>query len=161
MPVIIRTTATTSKTMTRSKRSSSNSCSWNCSPPSPMREQTTTTTNTSLYSPNSPEIGDQFVPNSSRVQNNIHKKTMNISNNNKNSSMNSKTQTTVFIGQTASTIICPSWSSRRMVLLAILAFFFISTTEASLDRWVFQGRGNCVGRAGCETDFQDMIFNVS
>ena len=121
MPVIIRTTAITSKTMIRSKRSS-----WNCSPPSPMREQTTTTTtNTSLYSPNSPEIGDQFVPNSSRVQNNIHKKTMNISNNNKNSSMNStKTQTTVFIGQTASTIICPSWSSRRMVLLAILAFFF-------------------------------------
>ena len=104
MPVIIRTTATMSKTMTRSKRSSSNSSSWHCSPPSPMREQTTTTTNTSLYSPNSPEIGDQFVPNSSRVQNNIHKKTMNISNNNKNSSMNSKTQTTVFIGQTASTI---------------------------------------------------------
>ena len=158
MPVIIRTTAITSKTMIRSKRSSS---SWNCSPPSPMREQTTTTTNTSLYSPNSPEIGDQFVPNSSRVQNNIHKRTMNISNNNKNSSMNSKTQTTVFIGQTASTIICPSWSSRRMVLLAILAFFFISTTEASMDRWVFQGRGMCVGRAGCETDFQDMIFNVS
>ena len=158
MPVIIRTTAITSKTMIRSKRSSS---SWNCSPPSPMREQTTTTTNTSLYWRVSPELDDQFVPNSSRVQNNIHKKTMNISNNNKNSSMNSKTQTTVFIGQTASTIICPSWSSRRMVLLAILAFFFISTTEASLDRWVFQGRGNCVGRAGCETDFQDMIFNVS
>ena len=151
MPVINRMTATGKTTNWRSKR-----IGWNCSP-SPGEKNT----NTSLYWRVSPELNDQFVPNSSRVQNNIHKKTMNISNNNKNSSMNSKTQTTVFIGQTASTIICPSWSSRRMVLLAILAFFFISTTEASLDRWVFQGRGNCVGRAGCETDFQDMIFNVS
>ena len=149
MPVIIRTTATTGKTMTRSKRSSS---------PSPG-EQTTTTTNNSLYQRDSPELGDQFVPNSSRVHN--IKKTMILNNYN-----------TSVIGQTSTTIKCPttcpracpttSWSW-RMVLLAFLASFFISTvpsTEASMDRWPYLGR-YCVGRAGCETDFQDMIFNVS
>ena len=116
---------------------------WNCSP-SPGEKNT----NTSLYWRVSPELDDQFVPNSSRVQNNI-KKTMILNSN----------------YTVTNTIIFPttSWSSWRMVLLAFLALFFISTvpsTEASMDRWPYLGR-YCVGRAGCETDFQDMIFNVS
>ena len=141
MPVIIRTTATTGKTMTRSKRSSS---------PSPGEK----TTNNSLYQRDSPELGDQFVPNSSRVHN--IKKTMIL--NNYNTSVIEQTSTTIKCPTT-----CPTSWSWRMVLLAFLASFFISTvpsTEASMDRWPYLGR-YCVGRAGCETDFQDMIFNVS
>ena len=97
---------------------------------------------------NSPEISDHFCPKIRK--NNIYK------------TMTTKilivptNTTSVYHGKDPK-LFGIAWFS--MVLLTLLATFS-NPTEATFDSSRMYDR-YCVGNFGCETDFQDMIFNVS
>ena len=49
-----------------------------------------------------------------------------------------------------------TWSSTCLMVLLVL----LANTKPTQGSWSIPDR-YCVGNFGCETDFQDMIFNVS
>ena len=98
---------------------------------------------------NSPEISDHFCP---KIRKNNTNKTMTT----KILIVPTSSTTSVYHGKDPK-LFGISWFS--MVLLTLLATFS-NPSEATFDSSRMYDR-YCVGNFGCETDFQDMIFNVS